>query len=88
MEIIIENENDSQTKKLENLTFVLTGEMKNFTRDAAKDIIRGAGGNISSSVSQKTDYVVVGENPGLKYQKAKELGVKIINEEEFKSLIK
>ena len=88
VEIIIENENNPKIRKLENLTFVLTGEMKNFTREAAKDIIRRAGGNISSSVSQKTDYVVVGEAPGSKYEKAKELGVKIINEEEFKSLIK
>jgi len=87
VEIIIENENNLKIRKLENLTFVLTGEMKNFTREAAKDIIRREGGNISSSVSQKTDYVVVGETPGSKYQKAKELGVKIINEEEFKKII-
>lgn len=74
--------------KLRGLTFVLTGELKNFTRDEAKDMIRKAGGNISSSVSKNTDYVVAGENPGSKYNKAKELGVKIISEEEFKKLIK
>jgi DNA ligase (NAD+) len=74
--------------KLQNKTFVLTGELKNFTRDEAKDMIRRAGGDISSSVSRKTDYVVAGENHGSKYDKASKLGVKIINEEEFKKLIK
>ena len=72
--------------KLTGKTFVLTGELLSFTRDEAKDMIRKAGGDISSSVSKKTDYVVAGENPGSKYQKASELGVKIINEEEFKKL--
>jgi DNA ligase (NAD+) len=74
--------------KLQNKTFVLTGELKNFTRDEAKDMIRKAGGDISSSVSAKTDFVVIGENPGSKYGKAKELGVKIIDENELKELIK
>jgi DNA ligase (NAD+) len=73
--------------KLQNKTFVLTGELQNFTRDEAKDMIRKQGGAVSSSVSQKTDYVVAGENPGSKYKKAKELGVKIISEEEFKKII-
>ena len=62
--------------KLQGKTFVLTGELKSFTRDEAKDIIRKAGGDISSSVSKKTDFVLAGENPGSKYNKAKELGVK------------
>jgi DNA ligase (NAD+) len=74
--------------KLQDKTFVLTGELKNFTRDVAKDIIRKKGGDISSSVSKNTDYVVAGENPGSKYDKAKELGVKIIGEKEFEDLIK
>jgi DNA ligase (NAD+) len=87
VKIILENEKGSQSKKLENLNFVLTGEAQNFTRDALKDIIRREGGNVSSSVSQKTDYVVIGKNPGSKYQKAKELGVRIIKEEEFNKLI-
>jgi len=50
-------------------------------------MIRKRGGDVSSSVSKKTDYVVAGENPGSKYDKAKELGIKIINEEEFRKLI-
>jgi DNA ligase (NAD+) len=77
----------TKNQKLIGKSFVLTGELSSFTRDAAKDIIREKGGDISSSVSKKTDYVVVGENPGSKYQKAKELGVKIVNEEGFKKLL-
>lgn len=73
--------------KFQGKTFVLTGELKSWTRDEAKDIIRKAGGDVSSSVSKNTDYVVAGENPGSKYDKAKELGVKIIGEEEFRKMI-
>jgi len=77
-----------QDTKLQGKTFVLTGELESFTRDEAKDMIRSAGGDISSAVSRKTDYLLVGENPGSKYDKAKELGVKIITEEEFKRLLR
>jgi DNA ligase (NAD+) len=72
---------------LQGKTFVLTGEMESFTRDEAKDMIRKAGGSVSSSVSRKTDFVVVGSNPGSKFDKAKELGVKVIGEEEFRKLV-
>jgi len=68
-------------------TFVLTGEMKSMSRDEAKEKIRALGGDVSESVSKKTSYVVVGENPGSKHDKAKELGVNIINEGEFLKLI-
>jgi len=78
----------STNYKLRGKTFVLTGELENFTRDEAKDMIRKAGGDVSGSVSAKTDYVVAGENPGSKYDKAKKLGVGIINEREFKRLFK
>ncbi len=78
---------NSEEKKFFGKSFVLTGEMISFTRDEAKDIIRKEGGNVSSSVSSKTDYVVVGENPGSKYEKAKSLGIKILNEDEFNDLI-
>jgi DNA ligase (NAD+) len=83
-----------ETKELEiksNLfdkTFVLTGTLERLTRDEAKDLIRKAGGKPSSSVSKNTDYVLVGENPGSKADKARELGVKIINEDELSNLIK
>jgi DNA ligase (NAD+) len=88
VEIVIPKKLQTTNYKLGGMTFVLTGELKNFTRDEAKDIIRKRGGDISSTVSKNTDYVVAGENPGSKYNKAKELGVKIIKEEEFKRLIK
>jgi DNA ligase (NAD+) len=69
-------------------TFVLTGTMAKLTRDEAKDKIRELGGEVSESVSKKTSYVVVGEEPGSKYDKATKLGVKILNEEEFLKMIK
>lgn len=69
-------------------TVVLTGELKKFTRQEAEELIRKAGGNPSSNVSKNTDFVIVGENPGSKYDKAKELEIKIIGEKEFKELIK
>ncbi|MFA7319755.1 MAG: NAD-dependent DNA ligase LigA [Parcubacteria group bacterium] len=86
VEIVIENQVDEKNGKLLGKTFVLTGELKNFTRDEAKGMIRKAGGEVSSSVSRKTDYVVAGEKPGSKYKKAEELGVKIMQEEEFKKM--
>jgi len=67
--------------------FVLTGTLKDFSRTQAKEIINKLGGRVTGSVSKKTDYVVIGEDPGSKYQKALELGVTIINEKEFKRII-
>ena len=66
-------------------TFVLTGELENMTRNEASEKIREMGGKVTSSVSKKTDYVLIGANPGSKYDKAVELGVEILNEEEFMS---
>ena len=74
--------------KLSGKIFVLTGTMVGLTRDEAKDKIRALGGDVSSSVSKNTDYVVAGEEPGSKYDKAKKLGVKIIGEKEFLEIIK
>jgi DNA ligase (NAD+) len=76
------------SKKLAGKTFVLTGELESMTREEAKSKIRELGGNISESVSRKTDFVVVGKNPGSKYKKAKELKIKIISEKEFLGMIK
>jgi len=75
-------------KKLKDKIFVLTGGLETMTRDEAKQRIRELGGDISESVSKKTDYVVVGLDPGSKYDKAKKSGVKIINEEQFLKLIR
>lgn len=66
---------------------VLTGTMQKYDRDQAKEIIRNLGGNVSSSVSTKTDFVIAGENAGSKLEKATELGVQIIYEEEFLKMI-
>ncbi len=68
-------------------TFVVTGTLSGLTRDEAKATIRSNGGQISESISAKTSYLLVGENPGSKLQKAKKLGVTILNEKEFNSLI-
>jgi len=66
--------------------FVLTGTLSSYTRDKVKELIEEEGGEVSGSVSKKTDYVVVGENPGSKFDKAKTLGVKTLDEEAFKAM--
>jgi DNA ligase (NAD+) len=68
-------------------TFVLTGTLSSLSRDDAKEKIRARGGDVSSSVSKKTDYVVVGADPGSKYDKAIELGVEILDEQKFLNLL-
>lgn len=75
------------TRGVTGKTFVLTGALPTLTRDQAKDKIRSAGGKISGSVSAKTDYVVAGDEPGSKYDKAKQLGVKILTEQELLRLL-
>ncbi len=78
---------EKRTQILTGKQFVLTGTLRKFTRTHAKEIITELGGRVTGSVSKKTDYVVAGEDPGSKYQKAQKLGVTIINEEEFKKII-
>ena len=68
-------------------TFVLTGSLTLFTRDEASEKIELLGGKTSGSVSKKTYAVIVGENPGSKYEKAKELGIQIWTEQEFQEKI-
>lgn len=72
---------------LSGKTFVLTGTLSGMTRSEAKDKIEALGGRVSGSVSKKTDYVVVGEDPGSKYDKARELQVTILDEEAFMELL-
>jgi len=78
---------EEKEEKLKGLSFVLTGTLLKITRDEAKERIRKLGGEVSFSVSIKTDYLIIGENPGSKYEKAKKLGVKIISEKEFYELL-
>lgn len=68
-------------------TFVITGTLANYTREAAADAVRAQGGSISNSVSKKTDYVVVGNNPGSKYADARKLNVRTLSEEAFTKLL-
>ncbi len=77
-----------ENKFLKAKTFVFSGELDTMTRQEAQAIVRKYGGHPTSSVSQKTDFVVVGKAPGSKYDKAKKLGVKIISEQEFLRLLK
>lgn len=71
-----------------NKTFVLTGKLENFTRDEAAKLIEDRGGKVSSSVSKNTNFVVAGSDAGSKLTKAEALGVKVLNEEAFKSFLK
>jgi len=73
--------------KLVGKTFLFTGALKTFGRDEARNLVESSGGMTTSSISKKVDYVVVGEDPGSKSDKAKELGIKILTEEEFKKMI-
>jgi len=68
-------------------SFVLTGTLGSFTRDQAQKIVEDMGGRVASSVSKKTDFVIVGKDPGSKYDDALRLGVKILNENDFKNMM-
>ena len=81
-------ESKAQKKEgaLSGLTFVITGTLPTLSRDGVKDFVEGNGGKVVDSVSRKTSYLVLGENPGSKLDKAKSLDVKIINESQLKEL--
>jgi DNA ligase (NAD+) len=76
-----------KSQKFAGKSFVFTGTLANRSREAAAELVQQHGGKISGSVSKKTDYVVVGADPGSKYDKAKDLGVTILTEAEFEKLI-
>ncbi len=85
--VSFDGERDSGDGRFASMTFVLTGELSEFTRSAASEIIEHHGGKVSSSVSKKTSIVLAGENAGSKLIKANELGIKVINEEDFKAML-
>ena len=73
--------------KLKGKTFVLTGQLDSMTREEAKEKIRQLGGEVAESVSSKTSYVVVGREPGSKFETAKKLGISLLGEKEFLKLV-
>lgn len=83
----VEEISEEIAKPLEGLTFVLTGELQAFTRSEIKAKIESLGGKVAGSVSKKTNYVVVGENPGSKYTEALKLGIKILREEDLVGML-
>ncbi|NUL43920.1 NAD-dependent DNA ligase LigA [Cellulosimicrobium funkei] len=86
--VVMEDEQDEDTPRtLEGLTIVVTGSLETFSRDSAKEAIIIRGGKASGSVSKKTDYLVAGENAGSKLDKAESLGVTVVDEEGFRTLL-
>ena len=83
----VSSDEDKTPKPLSGKTFVLTGTMSTLGRSEAREKIEALGGKVSGSVGKGTDYVVVGENPGSKLQKARELEKKVLSEEEFRALV-
>ncbi len=84
---LVETFVNTNPQTLAGLTLVVTGSLEAFTRDGVDEVITLHGGKSSGSVSKKTDYVVVGDSPGSKATKAAELGVRILNEAQFKELL-
>ena len=80
-------QNVTNDQKLNQQTFVITGTLENFSRDEIKELIENNGGKVSGSVSKKTSYLIIGDSPGSKADKAAELGVKIINEKQLMELL-
>ncbi len=77
---------EKKSAAMTGLTFVVTGTLPTLTREGVKELIENSGGKVTDSISKKTSYLVLGENPGSKLEKAKSLGVRIIDEEELKKL--
>lgn len=83
----IKSINSTRSTSLAGKKVVLTGTLAGFSRDAAKEAVRSAGGRISATVSQTVDYLVAGDRPGSKYRQAQQLGIKILSEPEFMKLL-
>jgi DNA ligase (NAD+) len=82
-----EGEADTSPKPLAGKTFVLTGSLPTLTREAAKEMLEAAGAKVAGSVSKKTDYVVAGEEAGSKLDKARQLGITILDEAGLRALL-
>ena len=76
-----------KSSKFAGMTFVFTGTLANRSREEAEALVAAHGGKAGSSVSKKTNYVVVGADPGSKFDKARSLGVEILNESQFEKLL-
>ena len=86
--LVLENTyRKEENLKFKGLSFVLTGTLEEFSRDKAQEILKSLGAKTPNSVSKNTDYVIAGANAGSKLTKAQNLGIKILNEQEFKELI-
>jgi DNA ligase (NAD+) len=83
----MEEESSTGPKPLLGKVFVLTGGLERMTRDEAKAAIQRLGGRVTASVSKKTDYVIVGTDPGSKYDEARRLGIPTLDEDGFQALI-
>ena len=86
--VAMADERDTSLERtLEGLTIVATGSLQHYTRDSVKEAIISRGGKAAGSVSKNTDYVVVGDNAGSKADKAEQLGVPVLDEEQFTTLL-
>ena len=83
---VLEEQKTEEKQPFEGLSFVVTGTLPGFTREGVKEFIEKMGGKVIDSVSKKTSYLVLGENPGSKYDKALELNVPILDENGLKKL--
>lgn len=86
-ETVIKAESEIRPQPLTGMTFVITGTLPVLSRDETRDLIQANGGKVTDSVSKKTSYLVLGENPGSKFDKAKELGILILDEQALLKLI-
>lgn len=85
---VLKQESVRKSSRLKGMTFVFTGTLENLSREKAEDTVREHGGDVSSSVSKDTSYVVAGTDPGSKYDRAKKLNVKMISEKEFLNVLR
>jgi DNA ligase (NAD+) len=83
----LEEPRQKTTSALKGMTVVLTGTLETLSREEATDLIEGSGGKVTSGVSKKTSFVIAGSDPGSKLEKARALGVKVIDEQELKRLL-